>query len=92
MHIDDRDIHAERRRIFWQRAYLQTLDQLVQQGTSLIVVAERAGDVARLAADQFDQWEKDHGGLSGATENPNPTPSDASDSPDDDPDGGYLGR
>ena len=94
MEIVDRDIHVERRRIFWQRAYLQTLDELVKQSVDFVAprkpeaIVGEASDIARLSAEEFDKWEAEHGQAT----HPAPAGSNASDPPGDDPDDNYLGR
>lgn len=85
MDIGERDVHRERRRLFWQRTYLQALEHVIKfqpldsDGTSGLA-AEHARDAVR----RLDQWE--------AAQAP-----EAADDPDrgpareDDPESGYLG-
>lgn len=89
MDILDRDVHRERRRIFWQRVYVEALDRLLMQWPrepQLCSVGARAA--ARQAVLDFDEWEKAENGED--THQAPPT-GDQSDPEDDDPEAQYLG-
>jgi hypothetical protein len=83
--IGERDVHRERRRLFWQRSYLQALEHVIKfqpldsDGTSRLAAGH-----ARDAVRRIDEWE--------AAQTP-----EAEDDPDrgsarqDDPEDSYLG-
>jgi hypothetical protein len=67
--IADRDIHRERRRLFWQRSYLATLEHVVKfqpldaEGTSRLAAEHAAEAVRRL--DDFEAGQTETAATSG---------------------------
>jgi len=56
--IADRDVQQERRRLFWQRVYLQALEYVVKlQPLEAVSTSELAADHADEAVARFDDWE-----------------------------------
>jgi len=92
------DVHAQRRRVLWQRTYLQALDRFMVQrpiAASLPTDEECSRRAAALATDAvkaFDAWElEQHGGK--ARPPAGETAGGGGGDPDeDDPDNLYLGR
>jgi hypothetical protein len=87
--ILDRDVHRERRRILWQRAYLAALDKLILQWPrDLPLCTVGANSVAGQAVRDLDEWENAENG-----EAPHQTPptGDPSGPEGDDSEAQYLG-
>jgi hypothetical protein len=94
------DVHAQRRRVLWQRTFLQALHDLMVEppvdsaGRPYIrsdgESARRAAELARDAVERFDAWENSQARPAGV-----PAPGGGGGVPDredDDPDNLYLGR
>lgn len=85
MEILDRDIHLERRRVFWQTAYIAALEKLL--GTAAFgaaAIGASAGEHAAEAVRQFDRWETTQAEPARGDEGLRPPGGDAEDAP-------YLG-
>lgn len=85
-------IQIERRRIFWQRVFSETLAAMVPHVTSQFLATLATAEAAKLAGQavqHFDEWEETQ-----RAQAPNETPptGDAGDGDEDDPDDQYLGR
>ncbi len=86
------DVQEQRRRVLWQRVYLQALDRLMAQPPISVAVARSyaiaAGDHASEAVRQLDEWER----RQEAPPRPAAPDRGGADDTDDDPDAQYLGR
>lgn len=89
------DVHQQRRRILWQRVYLQSLEQLVAKppasATTPRSLAILAGQDASEAVLQLDDWERQQQG-GAAPRAASAAGGDGGGEADDDPDNQYLGR
>lgn len=94
MDILERDVHAERRRIFWQRAYLEALRAFLQdRPRELELCTDKAATTAERAVKDLDEWEAKQGSGQAAGEAKAPTAgAHPGNEEDDDQDVGYLGR
>ncbi len=91
------DVHQQRRRVLWQRTYLQALDRLMspqdfsdghyKETRGDLECSRRAGELATDAVKRFDDWENSQPAQRGAA----PSGGGDPDSEGDDPEGLYLG-
>jgi hypothetical protein len=90
--ILDRDIHTERRRVFWQTCYVSALEKLLGLGQPYPgapppdpeILARWAAAHAAQAVKQFDRWEAEQAAPARANTGVRPPGPDPEDSP-------YLG-